>query len=534
MEILEKQQQQQLHMQIIDPYRAVVVAILAVCALTMMTSTAISVVKWRQERRKLPGPSRSPPLLIGSLMEMIRDPDGFWTRQFEYDKNGLSWNAIAGYHMVFSADPQATHEILNLSNGEHFQMALHPNAHIILGSSNIAFMHGPKHKALRASFLPLFTRRSLSMYLDIQQDVIEKHMNSWTQYEGPPQEMRELCRDLNLEVSTLVFLGGHLPDNERASAAAELLAMTEAFIAVPIMLPGTTLWRGWRQRHSLVRRLRRCVNSAFDKVRGVGPYWGGVPEEGRVPDCLLDLWVQRVAEDVEAAKREGRKAPAYARPTKLATTMMDFLFASQDASTASITWAFAMMKDHPDVLMKVRIEQDKLRKSGGRIDYDMLESMEYTRQVVKELLRHRPPATMVPQVAKRDVKLSEESGGHIIRRGTLVMPSLLAASSHMPRSEVFDPDRMGPEERMDQRFRKAFVPFGYGPHKCVGYQYAINQLMTVLAVASYGYDWERHMTGRDDNKILYFSTIYPTTCVCNFSRRKRGCATVDDDEQQQQ
>ncbi len=33
---------------------------------------------------------------------------------------------------------------------------------------------------------------------------------------------------------------------------------------------------------------------------------------------------------------------------------MDFLFASQDASTASLTWTLTLLADHPDVLQKAR------------------------------------------------------------------------------------------------------------------------------------------------------------------------------------
>lgn len=33
--------------------------------------------------------------------------------------------------------------------------------------------------------------------------------------------------------------------------------------------------------------------------------------------------------------------------------MMDFLFASQDASTASLTWTLTLLADHPEVLQKV-------------------------------------------------------------------------------------------------------------------------------------------------------------------------------------
>jgi hypothetical protein len=40
-----------------------------------------------------------------------------------------------------------------------FLMVLHPSGKRILGENNIAFIHGPGHKALRNSFLPLFTRK---------------------------------------------------------------------------------------------------------------------------------------------------------------------------------------------------------------------------------------------------------------------------------------------------------------------------------------------------------------------------------------
>jgi cytochrome P450 family 710 subfamily A protein len=45
---------------------------------------------------------------------------------------------------------------------------------MILGTRNIAFMHGPEHKALRKSFLALFTRKALSTYIQQQDGIIRK------------------------------------------------------------------------------------------------------------------------------------------------------------------------------------------------------------------------------------------------------------------------------------------------------------------------------------------------------------------------
>jgi cytochrome P450 len=47
----------------------------------------------------------------------------------------------------------------------------------------------------------------------------------------------------------------------------------------------------------------------------------------------------------------------------------------------------------------VREEQERLRPDPSKqIDGEVLGQMQYTRQVVKELLRYRAPAPMVPQV----------------------------------------------------------------------------------------------------------------------------------------
>jgi cytochrome P450 len=49
--------------------------------------------------------------------------------------------------------------------------------------------------------------------------------------------------------------------------------------------------------------------------------------------------------------------------------------------------------------------------------------MTYTRAVIKEILRWRPPAPMVPQYAMKDIKLEN----YTVPKGTLVIPSLVAA-----------------------------------------------------------------------------------------------------------
>jgi hypothetical protein len=83
---------------------------------------------------------------------------------------------------------------------------LHPNAKMILGTRNIAFMHGPSHKALRKSFLALFTRKALGLYIEKQDAVIREHLALWMEDPGA-QEMRLKVWAMNAETSQSVFVG---------------------------------------------------------------------------------------------------------------------------------------------------------------------------------------------------------------------------------------------------------------------------------------------------------------------------------------
>ena len=63
-------------------------------------------------------------------------------------------------------------------------------------------------------------------------------------------------------------------------------------------------------------------------------------------------------EHLEGERREaeakGEPVPEHYHDENIADVIMAFLFASQDASTASLTWISALMADRPDVLAKAR------------------------------------------------------------------------------------------------------------------------------------------------------------------------------------
>ena len=129
------------------------------------------------------------------------------------------------------------------------------------------------------------------------------------------------------------------------------------------------------------------------------------------------------------------------------------------------------MAEHPDILARVRAEQLAVRGKGGArgangaaadgaangngagaggargagldatLSGEDLAEMPFTRQVVKEVLRFRPPAPMVPQVAMRPFKLTD---GYTAPKGAFIIPDIVSACHQgFSNAKEFDPDRFG-------------------------------------------------------------------------------------------
>lgn len=106
---------------------------------------------------------------------------------------GLSYNSILGKFMVFSTDVEVSRKMLSVNDPSSLLMAVHPSAKNILGPNNLAFMHGAPHKAIRKSFLALFTRKALGTYVELQDGIIRRHISEWLQTPGQ-REIRPFIR----------------------------------------------------------------------------------------------------------------------------------------------------------------------------------------------------------------------------------------------------------------------------------------------------------------------------------------------------
>ncbi|KAL6052683.1 Sterol C-22 desaturase [Balamuthia mandrillaris] len=459
---------------------------------------------WRKTQG-LPGPRFFYPFL-GNVLHMVFHPFAFWDAQDKYGP--LSWNVLVGQLFFFTQDSSLSRQVFNNSSNNTLQIVLNLNGERLMGKNNMAFMQGEAHKNLRKQLLPLFIRKALAKYVNIQENTIREHIKAWLEEQAQknergegPIEVRPLIRDLNLETSQRVFVGPYLTSKTAAEFREFYGTMNDALLALPFNFPGTTLWKGIRARKRIVSLLEECARQSKQRMR-----------EGHEPECLLDFWMVDTVKAIQEAEEKGAPAPEHSSDNDVACTVLDFLFASQDASSASLTWACHFLARHKDVLQRVRDEVEHFFKASTQnLTPEMLTSMTYTRQVIKEVLRIRAPATLVPHKALKDFQLKDDNLGIdvTVPKGSLVIPSVFSSSFQgFEDPHRFDPERFNSERQEDRKHSQHYLVFGAGPHRCIGYEYAMLHLTGFVVLFSSLCDFERVETPTSD-EIVYGPTIYP-------------------------
>jgi cytochrome P450 len=193
------------------------------------------------------------------------------------------------------------------------------------------------------------------------------------------------------------------------------------------------------------------------------------PAGDEVGGDLLSMLMARDEETGEAMTDE-----------QLRTEVTTFLLAGQETTSLALTWTWYLLARYPEARARLENEIDAVLK-GRPPSYTDLANLPYLRMVVDESLRLYPPAWGFSRQALADDRL----GGFPLPRGWLafVIPYVLhRLPAFWPNPEQFDPERFLPE-RVADRPKFAYIPFGAGPRQCIGHQFAL--IETQLSVATF-------------------------------------------------
>lgn len=156
---------------------------------------------------------------------------------------------------------------------------------------------------------------------------------------------------------------------------------------------------------------------------------------------------------------------------------------SHESTADVLTWAWMLLSRHPEAERRLHAELRQVL--GGRTPtMDDLPSLPYANGVVQEAMRLYPPGWLLGRRALGD----DEIGGYHIPRKSVVVFSPYITQRH--REFWGDPEEFRPERFLDTTQRPthfSFIPFGGGPHACIGKHFALIECQLALAMVAQSY-----------------------------------------------
>ncbi|XP_047984012.1 cytochrome P450 4V2-like isoform X2 [Leguminivora glycinivorella] len=165
---------------------------------------------------------------------------------------------------------------------------------------------------------------------------------------------------------------------------------------------------------------------------------------------------------------------------ELREELMVIVMAGTDTSAVGASFAAVMLSRHPQVQEKLHHELDDVFGNSDRaLTVEDLPNLKYLEAVIKETLRLYPPVPLTAREVTNDVKLP--SGITVVNGVSVVLD--IWAMHHNPTFWGADTEQFQPERFLEGPLKHPlqFQPFSLPMRNCLGYNYAMMSMKTMLA-----------------------------------------------------
>jgi len=333
----------------------------------------------------------------------------------------------------------------------------------LLGRHALSTKTGEEHKKARRIFASFFGPDGLQSFVPRMDQMVRSHLNQF--WENKEEVMGvETLKQFTFSLVSDLFLS--IKDGpEFHSMAHDVELYLGGIMQLPLDFPGTNYHKARLARESLLQTLGTIISQRHKAIK-----------EGQDSGHhdLLSVLLNRRDNQGDLIIDE-----------EIKDNILLFLFAGHDTSSITLAAILKYLSLNPHCLHEVVKEQEEIAKvkAGAPLNWEDTQKMKYTWWVMQETLRLQPPIAG----GFRESLKEFEYGGFRIPKGCKMFWTVW--SSHMspiffPNPTKFDPSRF---EQGPPPF--TFVPFGGGPHTCIGNEFAKAETVVFLHNLVLNYEW---------------------------------------------
>jgi len=391
--------------------------------------------------------------LIGDSLKFLRDSQ--FAKKRHQQHGPIFKTSIFGQPTVFMCGQEANLFVLSNDN-RYFVVSFPPSTKALLGPLSLALQTGANHQNRRKLLYQAFQPRALAGYIGAMENITQRYLEKWVKMET--MTWYPELRNYTFDVAGKLLVG--IENGSETVLGHNFEIWSNGLFSIPLDVPWSQFGKAKKCRKLLLAELEKIIR---DRQQGT--------PSGNDALSLL----------ISARDDEGNSLSL----EELKDQVLLLLFAGHETLTSAIASFCLLLAQHPDVMAKVRAEQQQF-PAREPLTLEQLKQMTYLEQVLQEVLRLVPPVGGI----FRTVINACEFGGYEIPKGWSVLSEINQThqdSQLYPEPDRFDPDRFN-SERSAKPF--SYVPFGGGLRECLGKEFARLEMKLFAAKIVREYEWD--------------------------------------------
>ncbi|WP_298950785.1 cytochrome P450 [uncultured Nonlabens sp.] len=400
---------------------------------------------------------------LSKSLEIYKDPLPFHRENFHKYGNTFKLSPKPGLMIHFTCDEKLTQHILQKNQKNFHKSSLQTDDLGKYIGHGLLTENGEKWKANRKLIQPAFYKKSIALLMQTMDAVINEELDRIEV--DKITDVYSICNDLAFKVvARSLFDLNDIDDlDKKINRLQEITEHAQKMLIKELRIP----WMKWYFDREWLSG-QNSIPHALSEIEEARNLLLAIIKNRRLsdkePGDLLDMLLHSTYED-----------GSYMKDDQLVDEILVLFIAGHETTANALSFATQLLAHHPETIIKARLEL-------GDLDVENLlpglMKMPYLKQCVEETLRLYPPAYVTDRVALE----SDRCEDIVIEKGSIWLISFYEMHR---RKDLWDaPDQFDPDRFMSdkaKKYREFYFPFGAGPRMCVGNNFAMFEMILVLA-----------------------------------------------------
>ncbi|GAB2764828.1 cytochrome P450 [Salinimicrobium soli] len=419
---------------------------------------------------------------------ILKNPLPFHHERFEALGDTFQLNVGWGRTVIFSRDPELAEYVLTKNQKNYTKSPIQTEDVAKYLGKGLLTSEGEYWRKQRKLIQPAFHKKQLVNLLGSMNSAILEELKKVRT--DQPMDIFPVFNDLAFQTVVKSLFSSAVGQEE----IGRLQYITESAQKMLVRELRQPYLNWWFRLHGDIRHNLELTHEARDILQRL------IDERkasGERRDDLLDMLLDARYDDGTAMSEK-----------QLIDEILILFTAGHETTSNALTFTCELLARHPEVQEKVAAEVKEAKESSEDL-FELLRKCSYTQHVIEEAMRLYPPAYFIDRV---NIEEDDFEGKHF-PKGL----SLLFSVYEIHRNPKFwkDPEKFNPD-RFSEGRKSFYYPFGAGPRKCIGNNFAMYEMVLTIAELVSRF---RISTNKEKIEILPLITLKPKNAILRFQKR---------------